>query len=83
MITSISSLAAKQHDADLHRVARRRLSIPSTPRPNVSAPANAPVVAPALCVIASDRGTGDVTLQAYLARGAGVYVGRRMAACLR
>jgi hypothetical protein len=45
MITSIRSLAANEHVAELREVAGRRRSIPSTPRPNVSAPANAPVVA--------------------------------------
>ena len=45
MITSISSLAAQEHVADLHRVAERRRSIPGTPQPNVSAPANAPALA--------------------------------------
>jgi hypothetical protein len=45
MITSISSLAAKEHVADLRRVAERRRLIPGTPRPSVSAPANAPALA--------------------------------------
>ena len=46
MITSISSfVAAKEHVADLRRVAERRRAIPGTPQLNVSAPARAPALA--------------------------------------
>jgi hypothetical protein len=45
MITSISSLGAKEHVAGLRRVAERRRLIPGTPQPNVWAPANAPALA--------------------------------------
>jgi hypothetical protein len=45
MRTSISSLAAREHVADLHRVAERQRSIPSRRQPNLAEPANAPALA--------------------------------------
>lgn len=45
MTTSISSLAAKEHVADLRRVAERRRSVPSPPQATVSSPENTPAVA--------------------------------------
>lgn len=44
MITSLSSLVATEHVADLHRSAGRRRSIASASAPTGSTPANAPGV---------------------------------------
>jgi hypothetical protein len=60
MITSISSLAAREHVADLHRVAAQRHPIPSTLQPNVAEPANAAALALRLAAAEDGHVVGDL-----------------------
>jgi hypothetical protein len=60
MTSSITTLAATEHIADLQRIADSRRVIPSGPQSIVSAPANAPAVAVRLADAAEDRMVRDL-----------------------
>jgi hypothetical protein len=60
MTSSISSLAAREHIADLHRIADSRHLIRSVPQSNMSAAANAPAVALRLADAAEDHIVRDL-----------------------
>lgn len=60
MTSSISTLAAREHIADLQRIADSRRVIPSGPQSNISAPANAPAHTLRLADAAEDHIVRDL-----------------------